>query len=129
MGTNVKRVENEIMLKKGTIGFSGHRVNCIIGMHPEERICPQDILIDLKVSYDFAACLASDHVKDTVCYESLAHICSSIAIEAKAHLIESLAEKIATNLKARFEFKDVWVRIKKPGGLKSARYTYVEYEV
>lgn len=117
------------MLKKGVIGFSGHCVKCIIGMYPEERVNAQNILIDLEVSYDFTTCLTSDHVEDTICYVSLSEICSKIAIETKARLIESLAEKIATHLKARFEFSHVWVCIKKPGGLKSAHYTYVEYEI
>lgn len=117
------------MLKKGTIGFSEHRVNCIIGAYPEERVTPQDILIDLKVKYDFTACTLSDEVKDSICYASLAEICSNIAIEMKAQLIESLAEKIAETLTTLFAFDSVWVRIKKPGALKTAQYAYVEFEV
>ncbi|MCB1282228.1 MAG: dihydroneopterin aldolase, partial [Salinibacterium sp.] len=39
----------------GTISVEGLEIECIIGIHPEERDKPQVLLVDVELDRDFAA--------------------------------------------------------------------------
>ena len=44
----------------GTILIEALEIICIIGVHPDERVNPQRILVDCELDYDFAAAAPSD---------------------------------------------------------------------
>ena len=67
------------------------RVNAILGLYPEERISPQDIIISAKLYLDLAKAGQSDDLQDTVDYDSLHHQIAAMAQETAYLLIEKLA--------------------------------------
>lgn len=110
----------------GIVGFDHHRVQCIVGVNPEERIAVQELYIDLKVEANFLSCVASDQVVDTISYVDLADVCTKVAKERQCALLETLAADILTVLLDQFAINRAWIRIKKPSALPSAEYAVVE---
>lgn len=114
---------------KGVIGFEEHRINCIIGILPQERVEPQDIFIDLKVGYDFSISSVTDDILDTIDYTKMTFLCTEIAQEGKYQLLEKLAADILKALLDQFDITWAWIRIKKPNGIPSAQNSSVELEL
>ncbi len=86
----------------GTIGFTDIKVTCIIGELPEERIHPQEIIIDFRVAVDFSKCHERDDLEDAVDYTLLVHSLREVAQEGKYRLIETLAWNICNHFQTTF---------------------------
>ncbi len=114
---------------KGYIGFNHHKIDCIIGVYPDERLKAQTIYVDLKVEIDFSKCSQSDQITDTVNYEALAQICTELACRGRYQLLEVYAVEALREMLNRFDILKAWIRIKKPAGLPTADYTSVELEL
>src|ERR1700719_802910 len=117
------------MIMKGSIGFKNHRIRCILGDLPEERITHQDIFVDLKVVADFTLSSISDNLKDTIDYVELANICTSLAQEKQYNLMETFASDVVKIVIDRFPVETVWIRIKKPMGLPTAEFSTIELQM
>lgn len=113
---------------KGIIGLEQHRISCIIGVEPHERMLERDIYVDLKVRSCFAQCSTTDHLDDTIDYERLAQICSELASTKKYHLLETFAYDVMQTLIKEFAIEWAWIKIWKPRAFHSVDYTYVELE-
>jgi 7,8-dihydroneopterin aldolase/epimerase/oxygenase len=112
---------------QGIIGFENLKINCIIGIFPEERTTQQALFIDLKVQVELSQCIKSQDVKDTVDYARLAQFCIKEA-ENQHGLLEILANEILQKIFAEFDVKWAWIKIKKPQAIKDAQHAYVELE-
>lgn len=112
----------------GEIGFDEHRINCLIGVYPNEAVTKQDIFVDLRVAHDFSKCALTDEYHHALCYVRLADLCTEIAVSRRFQLLESLAYEILLKLKKDYRIPWAWIRIKKPLGLASAENTIVELE-
>jgi dihydroneopterin aldolase len=113
---------------QGTIGFADHKINCIIGMLPEERTKDQEIAVDLKVKTPFKNCISTDELKDTIDYVALANLCTEIAQQGKYKLIESFAYAVIQKIIAEFDVAWAWVKVRKKSALPSASFATVELE-
>jgi FolB domain-containing protein len=71
------------------------RVNAILGLYPEERITPQDIIVSAKLYLDLTNAGQSDDLQDTVDYDSLHRAIAAMAEETAYLLIEKLADHAA----------------------------------
>ena len=112
----------------GTIGVSGLRVTCVIGVHADERRTRQDIFLDLELDIDFERAAGSDEVKDTVDYDQLSQAMIDLATEGEFRLIETYAERAANYLLERFAAKRALVQVKKPGAVVGADHALVRVE-
>jgi len=113
----------------GSIGFKKLKIQCIIGVNPEERITEQYIYVDLKVKADFTNCADTDKFSDTVDYVRLSEICIDFAQIRKYQLLEKYASDVLKYLIAEFPVVSAWIRIEKPQAILSAECSYVELEV
>ena len=68
------------------------RVNAILGLYPEERVKPQDIIVSAKLYLDLRRAGLSDDLNDTVDYDSLHRELYKITETSECLLIERLAE-------------------------------------
>jgi 7,8-dihydroneopterin aldolase/epimerase/oxygenase len=109
------------------IGFHQHKVHCIIGVLPHERLQEQEIHIDLKVKADFKHPAETDSLANTIDYIVLAEICTNLAKTNQYHLIETLAWEALHKIFERFPVKWAWIRVQKPSAIPSG-YAYVELE-
>lgn len=119
---------HELSPQIGVIGFCDHKIDCIVGIHPEERVKEQSLSVDLKAKIDFSPCLDRDSIDETIDYTHLSAFCTSLAKEKRYCLIESFAADILSGCLTQFRAHWAWVRVKKPSAISTAAYAFVEME-
>ena len=93
------------------------RVDCIIGIHPHERINEQPLVISLRFPWDFAAAAASESVADTVDYGQVARAVRSFVVQGRFELLETLARRLAEHVLQSFGVAWVRLQVRKPGAV------------
>ncbi|MFO7697456.1 MAG: dihydroneopterin aldolase [Anaerolineae bacterium] len=101
-------------------------VRGIIGVNDDERVNPQDILINLILDVDMHAAGASDDIADAVNYRTIAKQVIAYTESASPYLVEKLATEIAALCLGHPGVERVTARIEKPGALRYARSVGVE---
>lgn len=112
----------------GLIGFENHRIRCIIGLNPHERLEEQEISIDLKIEVDFSQVALKDDLSLAICYESLANFCTELAQKGQYKMLETLAYELIRQLADRYKTSWIKVFIKKPSAIPTASFALVELE-
>lgn len=97
------------------------KVETVIGIWEWERKIRQTVIIDLEMSADIAKAAATDDVKDTLNYKSVAKRIQSFVADSSFQLVETLAERIAGIIRDEFEVKWVRVRVNKVGAIRGSR--------
>lgn len=113
---------------KGLIGIDHYKVDCVIGVYPEERTKHQSIFIDLHIETDLSQCILSDDIRHTVNYENLAQICTELATSRRYKLLETFAGEVVNSVFKQFNVSWARIRIKKPNGLSPGSFSVVELE-
>jgi D-erythro-7,8-dihydroneopterin triphosphate epimerase len=94
----------------------------IVGIKPDERVTPQEILINATIWADLTAAAASDRIDDTVNYRTIAKAMIDHVRNGKPELVERLAEELAQlsfDTDARIE--EIELTVEKPAALRHAR--------
>lgn len=112
----------------GTILVEGLEIECIVGIHPEERTTPQLLLVDAELDRDFAAAAESESVGETVDYVDLAEALTTLALDRRYQLIETFAAEACDLLIERFGALRVAVKVMKPGAVPKASWAAVRLE-
>lgn len=112
----------------GIVGFEQLRVRCLIGTDPHEKEKEQEIFVDVRIEYDWSACLASDCLTDTIDYRQLADLCNEVGKSQHHGLLEFYAKKVADRIFKEFPARHIWIRVSKPHVLPVAKDAYVEYQ-
>lgn len=97
------------------------KVDTIIGIWDWERKIRQTVIIDLEMSADIARAAATDSVKDTLNYKSVAKRIQSFVSDSSFQLVETLAERIAGIVRDEFDVQWVKVRVNKPGAIRGSK--------
>lgn len=97
------------------------KVETVIGIWEWERKIRQTVIIDLEMSADIAKAAATDDVKDTLNYKSVAKRIQSFVADSSFQLVETLAERIAGIIRDEFDVKWVKVRVNKVGAIRGSR--------
>lgn len=123
--------EQHVNTKKmeGLIGFEHLRIDCIIGVNPEEKVAEQPIYVDLKVGAYFDKCSETDDVDHTFDYVILGQICTEMAKAGRFQLIEKYAHDVLKELMQRFPLNWAWIKVKKPLAMPAANFTTVEFKL
>lgn len=100
-------------MEKGLIEIIGLKVSSLIGVPDEERLRPQDLLIDVTIKPSNSLYELDDEIENTVDYFMVYELIKSISCSGERKLIETLAEEIINNIKSKFTVEKVEVRIKK----------------
>jgi dihydroneopterin aldolase len=112
----------------GRIGISRHRIECVIGVYPEERTEIQPLFVDVSIKRDLLPFYRSGQFEDTIDYDCLAKLCTDLAQTNEYRLLEAFALDIITQCKQQFSAVWVHVRIEKPNAIPSAACAFVEME-
>lgn len=113
---------------KGIVGIDQHQIECIIGIHPEERVREQPIFVDIQVETDFSKCQQTDNLAHTVDYDVIAKLCTDLAKQGQYNLMETYACAVLETMFSRFEVSWAWIRVKKPQNWGEKTCTTVELE-
>jgi FolB domain-containing protein len=100
----------------------------ILGINPEERDKPQDILVNLTLFADLSRAGASDSIDDTVNYRTITKRLIEHVERVGRFTVEALAADIARLCLEDERVAGVRVRVEKPGALRFARSVGVEIE-
>lgn len=113
----------------GIIGLIALRIDCIIGIHPQERVTVQPVLLDLEVEQDFAAAAADDDFTHTSDYSAMAEQLTELAQRREYQLLETFAEEAAAMLfESLPEITALRLEIRKPEAVPAAAASFVRIE-
>ena len=99
------------------IRIDGLRLSAVLGVFPEERAAPREVVAYLRIGVDLAAAARSDDLRDTVDWGVLCARLRGCAAARPYNLAESLAGALADV--ALEDPRVAWVRLRleKPGAL------------
>ena len=103
-------------------------VSGIIGIDAQERVEPQDILINIELSADLHAPGQSDDIADCINYHTVATQVLEHAQTAGRFTVEALAEDVAKICLADPRVQAVRVRVEKPAAVRFTKSVGVEIE-
>jgi FolB domain-containing protein len=89
------------------------RLKCKVGITPEERREPQEVLVDVSLHLDLARAGSSDDLKDTINYKDIVQRVSQSVSNKEFSLLESLAEGIAAAMLEAYPVDTVIVKVRK----------------
>lgn len=110
-----------------SIGFTGLKVSCLIGVLPHEYKQTQEISISLKITLPQEV-QREDLLSSTIDYSELAKLCQGVALRSHHGLIETLASCILEEILEHYYSSYLWIRIEKPSAIPEANCAFVEYE-
>ncbi|MEC7986164.1 MAG: dihydroneopterin aldolase [Myxococcota bacterium] len=93
----------------------------IIGVHPHERVQKQSIVFNITMETDLRPAGVSDHLQDTVNYQTISERILEVVEETQYFLIERLAAHLATLILEEYPVDVVHISIDKPQALDTCR--------
>jgi len=94
----------------------------IVGINPDERVNPQDVLVNATLWVDTRPAAASDDIVDAVNYRTVTKAMIAHIESGEPMLVERLAAELAAiGLEADQRIKQVELTVEKPGALRHAR--------
>jgi len=106
----------------------GLEANCVVGVWEWEKQITQKIIVDLEVLADIEKSAASDELKDTLNYKSMAEKVIEMLETTHYQLIETMAEEVAKLILKDYSTTWVKVRINKGGAVKHVKNVGVQIE-
>lgn len=104
-------------------------IDTVIGVHPQEKLKPQRILVSLDIAALETSETGSDRLADVVDYHSIVGIARNLAQQGHVNLLETLAEQIADAVLPLDErILTVRVSISKPEIYDDAKLVGIEIE-
>ena len=103
-----------------TVYIENLRLECIIGVHPEERERAQPLSISLSFPLDFKRAAATESLSETVDYSAVASSTREFASQGSFQLLETLARKLGVHLCQRFALPSIQITIRKPQAIANS---------
>lgn len=117
------------MTLPGTTAVRDLHIECIVGIHPQERTTPQMVIVDLEFDYDFAQAAATDAIAHVVNYDEAVAQVRQLIVARQFQLIETMAAEVSAQLLDRHpRVQRVRVGIQKPAAVPGASGSYVHLE-
>ena len=102
------------------IRIDGLRLRSVLGVRPDERTAPRDLVADVRFGIDLAPAARSDDLADTVDWAALCALLRDCAARRADKLAETLADALAREVLADPRVAWVRLRLEKPGALPDA---------
>jgi 7,8-dihydroneopterin aldolase/epimerase/oxygenase len=113
----------------GVLNIQDLRIRCIVGVHTQERKVEQDLLVDIRLEFDFSEAAHTDQIDLTIDYTRLALMLELWMQREKIQLIETLAARACILITDEWpQISHCKVTIKKPSALPKAQYASVTSE-
>lgn len=106
--------------------IQGIKTQTIIGVNPQERVTPQEVIVDVTIWADLSEGMRSDNITKTVDYKAIKKEILSYIQNSSFYLLETLTNKIAKVCLQDNRIKKVKVRVYKPGALSFADNVAIE---
>ena len=97
-------------------------VSGIIGIKPDERVNPQQVLVNATMWVDTSPAALSDDIADAANYRTITKVMIAHIENGAPMLVERLVQELADLIFATEpRVREVEVRVEKPGALRNAR--------
>lgn len=97
-------------------------VTGIVGINPDERVNPQEVLVNATMWVDTTRAAQSDDIQDAANYRTISKAIIAHIENGEPMLVERLVQEIADLiLVTEPKVEEVEVRVEKPGALRHAR--------
>ncbi|MFQ5600705.1 MAG: dihydroneopterin aldolase [Candidatus Krumholzibacteriia bacterium] len=93
--------------------LSGIRCRVRVGASPEERLSPQDCLVDVELERDLSRPARTDDLHDTLDYAQVFELVQGLAGEEEFALLERFAGRLEEELRHAVQFDALVIRVKK----------------
>lgn len=93
--------------------IQGLKIDTVIGIYDWERKIRQDIVLDIKMSFDTRPASATDDIKKTLNYKSVSKRLIDFVHNSEFQLIETLAEEVAGIILSEFGVAKVRLTLNK----------------
>ena len=104
------------------IHISDFSVTGIVGIKPDERVNPQQILINATMWVDTRPAAKSDDIVDAANYRTISKVIIAHVEQGAPMLVERLVQEIADLIfEIEPKVEEVEIRVEKPGALRGAR--------
>jgi FolB domain-containing protein len=113
-------------MKLATIKITDLALRTIIGGIEWERNTPQDVVINIALTYDADRAVASDAMEDAVDYKGLKRRIIDEVEKSSFHLLEKLTSRVLDIVMEDKRVLSAKVRIDKPSALRFAKTVSVE---
>ena len=112
------------------IYIKGLEIFAFHGVNPEEKENGQKFILDITLTADLSAAMATDDLACTVNYAAVRKTVQRVMTGAKYNLIEHTAAAVADAILAEYgRVKRVEIRLKKPDAPMNAVFDYVAVEI
>ncbi|MDH3470703.1 MAG: dihydroneopterin aldolase [Acidimicrobiia bacterium] len=103
------------------INITNLLVRGIVGINPDERTKPQDVLVNVTMLVDTTKAAVSDSIDDAVNYRTVAKAMISHIEQGEPMLLERLAaELVQIAFDSEDRIEEVQLKVEKPGALRFA---------
>jgi len=109
-----------------TIHLDNLRLQCIVGILPNERKRKRTIVVHLRLKCDLHKAGRTDSITDTIDYRDVQRRVEDCVAKSKDGLIERLAQRIADSALSVRGVKEVTVILEKPKALPRCESVAVE---
>jgi len=103
-------------------------VRTIIGINDDERVNPQDVLINLTLFTNTRPAGESDDISDAVNYRTITKKVIAMVENSRFFLVEKMAAEIANVCLENPQVEKVRVSVEKPGALRFTRSVGITIE-
>ena len=107
-----------VTTRPATVIVDALEIKAIVGIHPDERVAAQKVVIDLELDTDVAVPAGAQARVD---YALVADEVSQFVRREQFLLLETMAEAIGQRLFERFPIVAARIRVAKPGALPHAK--------
>ena len=113
----------------GKIQLVGIEDMARIGLLEEEQYAPQDLLVSLDLSYDFAGIKDSDEIAEGIDYRDLISHVREFSTSYDGKTLEKFAHLLASEIKQSFPVDKVKLSVDKPRYTKKLGLREIRVEV
>ncbi|HPS51980.1 MAG TPA: dihydroneopterin aldolase [Phycisphaerae bacterium] len=96
------------------------RLRGIVGVYEHEQACPQDIIINAKLTFNAEQAVETDDLEYAVDYEKLIGDIRSLLEHGRFRLLETVAQRITDMISADRRISHAEVKVSKPHAISAA---------
>ena len=101
-------------------------LSVLVGTREEERSHPQEVTVNIEVSYDASRAVSKDDLDEALDYETLTQDILGAVQATSFYLLETLAQHIMNVVTGYPQVRKAKVRIEKPKAVSCAQSVAVE---
>lgn len=103
------------------------RIIMKIGVREDERVNPQEVIINLECDFDFTKAMETDNINDTINYKDILRVIQNYCNNHSPKLLEKLGSDLIQEIHKNFsKIKKIKIQIIKPAAIPNSKGAGIE---